>query len=105
MNAAHPPEDLRAVARRMVCYEPPEEALRDPALFLAHLMTYGTVQDLVTAEKYFTPADFRRALENAPAGVFDPRSWAYWNTVFGRVPVPPMPQRRFLKNAEWKTED
>ncbi|MGH9789801.1 MAG: hypothetical protein ACRD5W_01205 [Candidatus Acidiferrales bacterium] len=58
-------------------------------------MTYGTVQDVVTTEKYFSPEDFRQALENAPPGVFDPRSWAYWNTVLGHVPVPPMPRRRF----------
>ena len=97
MNAARIPDELSAVARRMVCYEPPEQALRNPVLFLAHVMTYGTIQDLVTAEKYFTPEDFRHALENAPPGVFDPRSWAYWNTKFGRVPVPPMPRRKFLE--------
>jgi hypothetical protein len=96
MTTAPIPSDLAAVARRMVCYEPPEQALADAALFLAHVMTYGTIQDLVTTEKYFTPEDFRRALENAPPGVFDPRSWAYWNTVFGRVPVPPLPRRKVL---------
>jgi hypothetical protein len=100
MKAAQMPDELSAVARRMVCYEPPEQALRDPALFLAHVMTYGTIQDLATAEKYFTPEDFRHALENAPPGVFDPRSWAYWNTKFGRVPVPPMPRRKFLEEQD-----
>ena len=88
----------------MVWFEKPEEALRSPDLFLAHVMTYGTVQDVVTAEKYFAQDDFRHVLENAPPGVFDKRSWAYWNTVFGRVPVPPMPRRRFLEDAALKTD-
>lgn len=88
-------EDLMKVARRVVWYDAPAQVLGTPAVFLAHLMTYGTIQDVVTAEKYFSAEDFRYALENAPAGVFDPRSWVYWNTMFDRVPVPTMPRRRF----------
>ncbi|MGH8178331.1 MAG: hypothetical protein ACREV5_18900, partial [Steroidobacter sp.] len=34
------------------------------------------------------------ALEHAPPGIFDKRSWAYWNLMVGRVPAPPMPVRR-----------
>jgi hypothetical protein len=98
------PEDLAAVARRMVCYEPPEQVLRDPVLFLAHVMTYGTIPDVIAAEKYFSADDFRQALEAAPPGVFDKRSWAYWNTVFGRVPVPPMPKRKVVQQEDRKTE-
>lgn len=89
-----PPAELKAVARRVVWFKPPEEVLEDKTHFLAHVMTYGTVEDVVTAKKHFSAAEFRAALENAPAGVFDPRSWAYWNTVLGRVPVPPLPKRR-----------
>jgi hypothetical protein len=37
--------------------------------------------------------DFREALEHAPPGIIDERSWAYWNTVIGRYPAPPMPRR------------
>jgi hypothetical protein len=88
------PEDLALVARRMVCHEPQKQALACPEVFLSCVMTYGTARDIVTAEKYFTAEEFRQALENAPPGVFDGRSWAYWNTVFGRVPVPPLPRRK-----------
>lgn len=91
------PRDLLRTAKRMVWFKTPEETLSDPVFFLAHVMTYGVSEDIKTAQKYFAPDDFRRALKNAPAGVFDIRSWAYWNTVFGRVPVPPMPRRKFFE--------
>lgn len=88
--------ELEAVARRVVWFYEPEAALLDTTLFLAHVMTYGTIEDLITTKQFFTDDDFRRALEQAPAGVFDPRSWAYWNTMFDRLPVPPMPRRRIF---------
>lgn len=94
--------ELLDVARGVVWFKPPEETLADPVFFLAHVMTYGTIEELVVAKKYFTAQDFQRTLENAPPGVFDPRSWACWNTVFGRVPVPPMPKRRFLQESDAK---
>ena len=87
------PEDLAKVARRMVCSDSPEQTLAWPEYFLAHVMTYGTVADIVTTEKYFAQDDFRQALKNAPAGVMDARSWSYWNLILGRWPAPPMPKR------------
>jgi len=86
--------ELESVAKHVVWFKPPEQTLADPVFFLAHLMTHGTYEDVVIAKKYFTPEQFRAALEHAPPGVFDTRSWAYWNTVFGRIPLPPMPKRR-----------
>jgi hypothetical protein len=38
--------ELLAVAERVVWFKPPAEALADPVHFLAHVMTYGTVEDL-----------------------------------------------------------
>ena len=40
--------------------------------------------------------DFRDALENAPPGVMDVRSWHYWHVVLGITPVPPFPKRRIV---------
>jgi hypothetical protein len=94
------PYDLAQVARRVVWFKTPEETLQDPVFFLAHVMTYGMVEDILTVKKHFTPEDFRRALEQAPPGVFDKRSWAYWNVMFDRWPVPPLPKRRFLTEEE-----
>jgi hypothetical protein len=71
--------ELLNVARQVVWFREPEEALADPMYFLAHVMTYGTVEDLKALKGIVDEDDFRMVLENAPPGIFDPRSWAYWN--------------------------
>jgi hypothetical protein len=88
-----PDAELLALARRIVWFEPPEVALANRNRFLAYLMTYGTAADLAVAEGYFTEDDFREALDHAPPGIMDSRSWAYWNLRAGRYPPPPMPVR------------
>jgi hypothetical protein len=85
--------DLLRVAPRVIWFEPPEEALANPVRFVAYLMTYGTLEDIKVVRRYLGLNDFREALEHAPPGIIDGRSWAYWNTVTGRYPVPPMPRR------------
>jgi hypothetical protein len=86
--------DLLRVAPRVIWFEPAEQALADPIRFLAYVMAYGTAGDIAVVRRYLDLDDFREALEQAPPGIIDPRSWAYWNIVTGRYPVPPMPQRR-----------
>ena len=93
---------LLAVAARVVWFKPPAETLADPIHFLAHVMTWGTVEDLRALEGVVGPEDFRETLENAPAGIFDPRSWAYWNLKYGRQPTPPLPVR-FTSSDEDRT--
>ena len=66
------------------------ELMADRVLFLAHVMTYGEIEDLVVAKKYFTESNFRSVLDQPPAHVFDPWSWNYWNVKFGRFPAPSM---------------
>jgi hypothetical protein len=87
--------DLLKMARRVIWFEPAEVALADPVRFLAYLMAYGTVDEIAVVQRYISLDDFREALEKAPPGVMDERSWAYWNTKLGRYPVPPMPRRSF----------
>ena len=89
--------DLLHVARRVVWFKEPEEALAEPVHFLAHLMTYGTVEDLKAVQGVAGLEEFREVLERAPAGVFDARSWAYWHLKCGRVPTPPLPARQGLQ--------
>jgi len=88
--------ELLKVARRVVWFKEPEEALAEPVHFLAHVMTYGTIEDLQALQGVVGVADFCEALEKAPAGVFDGKSWAYWNLKCGRVPYPPLPVRQGL---------
>jgi len=88
-------EDLKRVAKRVVWFKAPEETLRDTTLFLAHLMTYGTLDDLATGMRYYADADFDLVLKDPPPGIFDRRSWNYWNLRHHHEPVPPLPQRLF----------
>lgn len=85
--------DLLAVAVRIIWFELAEKALADPVRFLTYLMNYGTAADIAVVRRYLDTDDFRVALDCAPPGIFDERSWAYWNAIFGRDPPPPMPRR------------
>lgn len=45
-----PPQPIHhRAAKRVVLDKPPEEALNDTNLFLAHVMTYGTLEDIAVA--------------------------------------------------------
>ncbi len=87
--------EMVAVARRVEWFREPSESLADPVHFLAHVMTYGTVEDLRAVQKIVSPNEFREALEQAPPGIFDPRSWSYWNLKFAISPCPSLPARHF----------
>jgi hypothetical protein len=88
------PETL-AAARRIVWFEPPETALSDPIRFMAYAMTHAPPEDMRLIRRYVSDDDFREALDHAPPGVIDARSWAYWNSKMGRYPSPPLPTRKF----------
>jgi hypothetical protein len=85
--------DLLNLAPHVIWFEPAERALAEPVRFLAYVMTYGTAEDIAVVRRYVQLDDFRQALEQAPPGIMDERSWAYWNAMTGRYPVPPMPRR------------
>ncbi len=87
-------DETRALARRLVWFEPPEKALADPVRFMAYAFARAMHVEMKALRAYFDDADLREALDNAPPGVIDPRSWAYWNLRLGRYPAPPMPRRR-----------
>jgi hypothetical protein len=85
--------DLLGVAPRVLWFEPPERALAEPVRFLTYVMTYGTAEEIAVVRRYVSLDDFREVLEQVPPGIMDERSWAYWNVMTGRYPVPPMPRR------------
>jgi len=86
--------ETEAVARRLVWFEEPAEALADPVRFLAYAMAYATHEDMRVLRRYIDDGDFRDALDRIPPGIVDSRSWAYWNAKMGRYPAPPPPARR-----------
>jgi len=79
----------------VVWFKDPDQALDSPIHFLAQVMTYGAPEDLKALKGVVDKDDFREVLEHAPPGVFDRRSWAYWNLVCGRAPAQPLPERSF----------
>ena len=84
---------LLRVARRVMWFEKPERALADPVQFLAHVMVFGGVEDLKALRGIVGKNEYREVLQHAPPGIFDARSWAYWNLVCDRQPTPPLPTR------------
>jgi hypothetical protein len=92
-------DETAALARRMVWFEPPAQALADPIRFMAYVMTNATPEDLTVLRRYVAPEDFLEALDNAPPGIIDARSWAYWHLRLGRQPAPPLPRRGFDRES------
>lgn len=87
-------QELKNVARRLVWYKSPEQALEDPYLFLAHVMTYGTLEDIITVKDSLGIAAFKEALHQLPPGIMDIKSWTYWSVVTGST-IASMPERKF----------
>jgi len=85
--------ELESIVRRIVWFETPEEALLDPIRFMAYAMARATHEDMKAIRRFVDDADFIEALDKAPPGIIDGRSWAYWNSKMGRYPAPPLPVR------------
>jgi hypothetical protein len=88
-------EETAAVATRIIWFEPAAKALSDPVRLMAYAMAHATHQEMQVLRRYVSDDDFREALDHAPPGIIDPRSWAYWNSKMGRFPAPPLPLRTF----------
>ena len=93
------PADLAQLARRLVWWKTPEEALRAPDRVIAQVMALGTWDDIEIAKRHWGIEAFRRVLTAPPPGVFDRRSWNYWHVVFGIAPTPPLPVRNIPHHA------
>jgi hypothetical protein len=85
---------MSRIARKIVWFEEPERALSDPIRFLAYAMARASAEDMAEIRRHLTDDDFLEAIDHAPSGIIDARSWAYWNLVIGgRSPPPPLPTR------------
>jgi hypothetical protein len=94
MNKAAAPQEIEALARRMIWWKAPAEALRYPDRLLAQVMALGTWDDVQLAKRLWTRDEFTAVLKQPPPGVFDGRSWAYWHCVLKLAAAPPLPQRQ-----------
>jgi len=88
-------EELERVARRTLWFKSPEAGVRDPVYFIAHVLTYGTHEDVQALRYHVSDEELAEAIRNASLGVFDARSWTYWNLKIGWYPAPPLPERKF----------
>jgi hypothetical protein len=77
-----------------VWFKPPEEALDNPIELMAYAMKHSTDQDMALLLRHVGEDGLREAIEKAPPGIVDARSWSYWNARIGRFPAPPAPRRR-----------
>jgi len=85
-------EQLKRIAQEIFWWQSPEISLANPRRFLAQLMTLGTWREVQMVKDGFGWDAFKDALVNAPAGVFDRRSWEYWHAFFN-LPSVEMPRR------------
>ena len=91
--AANDPR-LRALAAKLIWWKDPDAALADQHRFLAQAMTFGDWEDMQIVRSVYGDDALRAALDDAPPGVFDRRSWNYWHLVLGHGTIPDLPRRR-----------
>src|SRR6516164_1935785 len=61
-------EELRPVAKRVIWFEEPEEALKYPKRFLTYLMTYRTTEDVEVARRHYNRRRLRGGARRPGAG-------------------------------------
>ena len=81
-----------ALARRLVWFEEPPEALSDPVRFLAYAMAHATHEEMTILRGFMSDDDLREALDHAPPGISGIPNWGA--TPHRRYPAPPLPMRR-----------
>ena len=99
-------ETLKAIATRMIWWQPPEVSLGQPRQLVAQIMNRGSWEDVKFAQSHFGLAAFRDALAGAQPGWFEPDSWVIWHNAF-ELPVPEAPRRKVLGDApllNWKRQ-
>ena len=94
------PEQQRLLTRwanRYIWWKTPTEALRHPERIIAQVMDIGDYDDVQQMMRAFGDDAPRDVVQHAEAGMFSPRSWAYWHYRLGLAApnqVPPLPQRK-----------
>ena len=81
------------LARRLVWFEDPEQALTNPVRFLAYAFAGARAADMAILQEHLTIDELRFALRHAPPGIIDARSWAYWHLMLDLGEPPSLPER------------
>ena len=92
-RAIAPQPGLIKVARRLIWWQSPEQALKNGPRFLAQVMSIGTWSDIKLVGQLLGESAFEEVINHAPAGVFSPRRWNYWHVRLGKGPAPRLPKR------------
>jgi hypothetical protein len=66
---------------------------------MAYAFARATHEDMAVLRAFISDDGLRDALDHAPPGIIDPRSWSYWNAMVARFPAPAMPQRRAVRTS------
>ena len=91
---------LTKVAQQVCWYESPQEVLNDQRRFLNMVMARATFENLLIVNKYFSQDALRDAFLNAPPGLYDKPSWAYWGLMLLNDQSSPLPVR-FAENSDF----
>jgi hypothetical protein len=67
--------------------------MEDCRRFVAQVMTFGDWNETLLTMNLLGTEPFRQALLDAPAGIFDIKSWTYWHQRL-QLPLTPLPRRR-----------
>ncbi len=85
--------DTRLVAKRLVWFEPPEQSLKEPVRFLAYAFAHARDHDMRILRAFLGDTELRFALQHAPPGIIDAKSWAYWHLMLDLGEAPDLPTR------------
>jgi hypothetical protein len=86
--------ETRALAARLVWFESAEMALAQPLRFLAYAFANGRDCDMRIVRSHLSDDALRYALQNAPPGIIDAKSWAYWHVMLAMGDAPALPERQ-----------
>jgi hypothetical protein len=91
-------ELLINLAKKYICWEEPEEALKRPYRIFAQTMDIGSIEDCQLLVDTFGSSVLSCVLEQHVPGWFSKKSWSFWHRVLDlRGPsetVPPIPERK-----------
>ena len=88
-------DETIALAERLIWFEAPAQALADPVRFAAYAFARATHEQMEVLGNYLSEDNLKEALDNAPPGIIDPRSWGYWNARRGAF------RRHRRRSAGW----